>query len=138
MLGSIREPRADVLMAFPTVGETSSRNGELILKEHGIQMVTTTSGVRLRGRWNIALRYEGMDKRCGLSRFFGSDMVVLPRLAKTSDVKARSTGLRASTRTTIYPPANLCRRGAILSCNAKVHAAYRAYLDRPCFGVSDV
>jgi hypothetical protein len=30
MLGSICEPRADVLMAFPTVGETSSRNGELL------------------------------------------------------------------------------------------------------------
>jgi hypothetical protein len=43
MLGSIRKPHADVLMAFPTVGETSSRNGELILKEHGIHMVTAKS-----------------------------------------------------------------------------------------------
>jgi hypothetical protein len=108
MLGSIREPRADVLMAFPTVGETSSRNGELILKEHGIRMVTAASGVRLRGRWNTAFRNEGINRRCGLSRFIGRDMVVLPPLAKTSDAKARSTGLRASTRITIYPPANLC------------------------------
>ena len=80
MLGSIREPRADVLMAFPTVGETSSRNGELILKEHGIHMVTAASGVRLCGRWNTALRNEGINRRCSLSRFFGRDMVVLPPL----------------------------------------------------------
>ena len=42
MLGSIREPRAGILMAFPTVGDTSFCNGELILKEHGIHMVTAT------------------------------------------------------------------------------------------------
>ena len=86
----------------------------------------------------MALWYGGMNRRSGPPRLLRHDMVVLSRLARTSDAKARSTGLRASTRTTIYPSANLCRRGAILSCNAKVHAAYQAYLDRPCFGVSDV
>lgn len=80
MLGSIREPRAGVLMAFPTVCETSSRNGELILKEHGIHMVTATSGVRSRGRWNMALRNEGMNRRSGPMQFFRRDMVVLPPL----------------------------------------------------------
>ena len=80
MLGSVREPRADVLMAFPTVGETSSCNGELILKEHGIHMVTATSEVRSRGRWNTAVRNEGINRRSGPSRFLGRDMVVLPPL----------------------------------------------------------
>ena len=71
----------------------------------------------------MALRYEGMNERSGPLRFLGHDMVFLPPLAKTLYAKARSTGLRASTRTTIYPPANLCRRGFTLSCNAKVHRA---------------
>jgi hypothetical protein len=34
MLGSIREPRADVLTAFPTVGETSSPRRRAYFEEH--------------------------------------------------------------------------------------------------------
>ena len=86
----------------------------------------------------MALRYEGMNKRSGPPRFLGCDMVVSPPLVKTSGAKARSTGLRASTRTTIYPPVDLCRRGAALSCNAEVQAAYQTCLEIPCFGYSDV
>jgi hypothetical protein len=35
MLGIIREPRADVLMAFPTVGGTSSPRQRAYFEEHG-------------------------------------------------------------------------------------------------------
>jgi hypothetical protein len=62
------------------IRETSSGNGDLILKEHGIHMVTATSGIRVRGRWNMALQNEGMNTRSGPSRSLRRDMVVLPPL----------------------------------------------------------
>jgi hypothetical protein len=50
------------------------------LKEHGIHMVTATSGIRLRERWNMALRNEGMDRRSGPSGFLRREMMFLPPL----------------------------------------------------------
>jgi hypothetical protein len=43
-------------------------------------MVTATSGIRLRGRWNMALQNEGLNRGFGPSRFLRRDMLVLPPL----------------------------------------------------------
>jgi hypothetical protein len=43
-------------------------------------MVTATSEIRLRGRWNMALRNEAMNIRPGPSRSLKRDMAVLPPL----------------------------------------------------------